>query len=172
MKSSAQIREEMKKLRKKLRDLKVKLKEAIVYEEQHPSDPVEEQEAIMRLQLSLHKAPEWKVGDEGYTVFVLGNLSCPKLKIGSIFKDKYSGKPACHVGPYGPGIPTILLEEMYADPLAAIADLYFKAKDPELTDIHKLGLILSDISKEEMIRIIREWYFETKERMEKKKNKK
>ena len=164
MKSSKELEQELKHYRryanKKIKSLKERIKKAIQFEETHPTDELLEQEAEMRDKLASYKPPKWKVGNSGYVVFHLGSLTCPKLTIKSIYKDKYTGKQACFCGPYGPGVPRILLSEMFSDPLVAIASFYFDFKE---SDRQELGFCWG-VPKTTILKLAREWYFETQEK--------
>ena len=171
MKSSAELQAELKSYRKssnkKIKKLKQDIKKAITYEETHPSEEILKQEAAMRAYLDAYIHHEWKKGDKGYTVCDFGVLSCPKLEIKAIFN--MSDGIKCNCGPYGPGVPIFNTKDFFLDPLSAIAHYYFTNK--QSTDSKAPGMFFT-LSKEEVLKAVREWYFETKEKLAKEAKKK
>lgn len=171
MKSSAELQAELKSYRKisnkKIKKLKEDIKKAITYEETHPSEEILKQEAVMRAYLDAYIQHDWKKGDKGYFIDDFGRLACPCLEIQCIFKGPEGRRFNC--GPWGPGIPSFDEKQFFTDALAAIANYYFGQK--EQPDKHRLPPLLS-MTREELLHIVREWYFETKEKLAKEAKKK
>lgn len=165
MKSAAELQAELKRYRqyskKKIARLEASIKKAIEYEEHNPDTFISKQEEIMRATLASYVPHTWAVGEEGYTVWDFGGLACPHLKIFAVF-DKPEGK-CLNCGPFGPGVPTFRENDFFTDALSAIADYYFRYKDNKETRMPPL----MEITREELLRLVREWYFEVKEKLDK-----
>lgn len=165
MKSSAELEQEIKRYKafakKKIGRLTASWLRAIQYEEEHPSPEVLGQEAIMAAMINKFSNHKWEPGETCYKArysFIEGALIVGKHQVEHVVDNMLTTSRQ--------GL-SFQEAEVSFDELAAIAILYFKTRDMSISD-DKLFRGAGKTTRYQFRRLVREWFFEAKDALEKK----